>query len=78
MVSGEISRMSRIDQGNIAGAMGLRFKGVNAFNYLANGISDKLAYEFYFGDMKSNRQVWDSGTCNCYDGRYSAVYRQAF
>jgi len=68
MVSGEISRMSRIDQGNIIGAMGQRFKGINAFNYIANGISDKLAYEFYFGDMKSNRQVWDSGTCNCYDG----------
>jgi hypothetical protein len=68
MVSGEISSMSGLGQGNIASAMSKRFKGISAFTDIANGMADHLGYEFYMGDQKSNQQVWDSGTCNCYDG----------
>jgi len=68
MVSGEISRMSGLGQGNIASAMGKRFQGVSAFTDIANGMADHLSYEFYMNGQKSNREVWDSGTCNCFDG----------
>lgn len=67
-VSSTIGNGTGLGQGNIAGAMNLGFRGVDAFNYIANGMSDHLSYEFYFGGQKSNRQVWDTGTCNCYDG----------
>jgi len=68
MVSGAINGMSGLGQGNIESAMSKQFKGVSAFTNIADGMASHLGYEFYFGDQKSNRQVWDSGTCNCYDG----------
>ncbi len=67
-VSSTIASRSGLGQGNITGAMANRFKGLGAFNNIANGMADHLSYEFYFGDQKSNKAVWDSGTCNCYDG----------
>jgi hypothetical protein len=77
MVSGEINRMSGLGQGNIMGAMNNNFSGVNAFRYIADGMADNLAYQFYFGDQKSNREVWDSGLCNCYDGAQFLVTEAA-
>jgi hypothetical protein len=68
MVSGAISSMSGLGQGNIESAMSKRFKGISAFTDIADAMASHLSYEFYMGDQKSNRQVWDSGTCNCYDG----------
>lgn len=63
-----MSNRSGVGRGHIMNALNKRFTGVSAFNDIANGISDHLSYEFYFGGQKSNEQVWQSGTCNCYDG----------
>jgi len=63
-----MSNRSGVGRGYIMNALNKRFTGVSAFNDIANGISDHLSYEFYFGGQKSNEQVWQSGTCNCYDG----------
>jgi hypothetical protein len=67
-IANTMSRKSGVGVGYIRNAMEKRFTGVSAFRDIANGISDHLNYQFYFGDQKSNKEVWDSGLCNCYDG----------
>ena len=72
-IANTMSRKSGVGVGYIRNAMEKRFSGVSAFRDIANGISDHLAYQFYFGDQKSNKEVWDSGLCNCYDGAQFVV-----
>jgi len=67
-IASTMANRSGVGQGYILGAMNRNFKGVDAFNSIADGMAANLGYQFYFGDQKSNQQVWDSGSCNCYDG----------
>ncbi len=67
-IASTMANRSGVGQGYIMGAMNRNFKGVDAFNSIADGMAAHLGYQFYFGDQKSNQQVWDSGSCNCYDG----------
>jgi hypothetical protein len=67
-IASTMSAKSGVGQGYIAQAMENRFNGNAGFTPIANGMSDHLGYQFYFGDQKSNQAVWDSGLCNCYDG----------
>lgn len=67
-IASTMSQKSGVGQGYIQSAMARNFQGVNAFNSIADGMADHLGYKFYFGDQKTNQQVWDSGLCNCYDG----------
>lgn len=59
---------SGVGSGYIANAMANRFSGLAGFRPIANGMAAPLHYEFYFGDQKTNRQIWESGGTNCYDG----------
>ena len=63
-----MSARSGVGSGYISQALANRFSGLAGFNPIADGMAAPLSYEFYMGGQKSNQQVWDSGTCNCYDG----------
>lgn len=63
-----MSALSGVSSGYVSQSMANNFSGVPGFTPIANALSDHLGYEFYFGDGKSDSEVWNSGTCNCYDG----------
>jgi len=63
-----MSAKSGVGSGYISQALAHRFSGLAGFTPIANGIASHLGYTFYMGDQKSNQEVWDSGSCNCYDG----------
>lgn len=59
---------SGVGSGYIASAMANRFSGLGGFNPIADGMAAPLSYSFYYGDQKTNEEVWRSGQTNCYDG----------
>lgn len=63
-----MSARSGVGSDFISRALANRFSGLAGFTPIADGMAAPLAYEFYMGGQKTNQQVWDSGTCNCYDG----------
>jgi hypothetical protein len=67
-VTSTMSDKSGVSQGYVNQGMAANFSGISGFTPIANSLSDHLAYQFYFGDQKSNSAVWSSGTCNCVDG----------
>ncbi|KAF5036840.1 hypothetical protein DSECCO2_570960 [anaerobic digester metagenome] len=67
-IASTMAERSGVGSGYIRSALDRNFAGVDAFNFIADGMAAPLSYSFYFGDQKSNQQVWDSGLTNCYDG----------
>jgi len=63
-----MSAYSGVSSGYVSQSMANNFSGVPGFTPIANALSDHLSYEFYMGDLKSDGEVWNSGTCNCFDG----------
>lgn len=63
-----MSARSGVGSGYISQALANRFSGLAGFNPIADGMAAPLSYEFYMNGQKTNQQVWESGTCNCYDG----------
>jgi len=62
-----LSNKSGVARGYVQQALSAN-SASSRFNPIANSLSDHLSYSFYMGDQKSNSEVWNSGTCNCYDG----------
>ncbi|WP_321422761.1 hypothetical protein [uncultured Methanobacterium sp.] len=67
-IASTMAARSGVGSGYISSALDRNFAGVDAFNFIADGMAAPLHYQFYFGDQKSNQDVWNSGSCNCYDG----------
>lgn len=63
-----MSARSGVGSGYISQALANRFSGLAGFNPIADGMAAPLSYEFYMNGQKTNQQVWESGTCNCFDG----------
>ena len=67
-IASTMAARSGVGSGYIRSALDRNFAGVDAFNFIADGMAAPLNYQFYFGDQKTNQQVWDSGLTNCFDG----------
>lgn len=63
-----MSNRSGVGMGYVNQSMNSNFSGVGGFRPIADYLSNNLSYQFYMGDQKSDAQVWNSKSCNCYDG----------
>ena len=68
MVVSRMAGIRNVSDNYVRQSLDARFNGIPGFTPIANAMSDHLSYQFYMGDQKTNAEVWNSGSCNCYDG----------
>jgi hypothetical protein len=68
IVARTTSAIAGIDYKYIKAAADKGYRGMGAFENIANGIASRLHYSLYMNTPKSDQKVWSDKSTNCMDG----------